>query len=545
VFKHSEPNTEWLAYGQPDGADLAWTRSAEVGRILTSIALGHEAVELHLARRVEAVAVTFYRGGTRGTAVSAGPGTVHDLAASAARRARESTSAPTSEEIHDGSAAVAVTILHDAEVLGTDQAYAAAKLRRGREALRWDGADGSVRWVLPGAGIYNGWSDEQVVAAAQGKGRGQFTTYRTAAWISTADRVERMVDGFPAREERVLGPGLLRDTVSDLAGFVARSVDRRGRPVYTVDAVTGLRSWEGTGPRQVHALAGLERAARLLERAEWTDCALTGLRSYLDDLDPRPGGFAVSTAGALADAVVHWSIASPEHPLHRHPAVASVAARLSRMVRPSGVVSARPLRLTDPQDLTYLPGAALRGLAADPALLREITPETWSRCLLVHRTRWRSTRSWGQLSWQAQGWAAVHEHQHQDEQAAFVLELADWAVDRQVEVTGAYLEDVTPAGSSFNTGFIAEGVAAAWGTARLVGDARRVARYSESVERAATFLRRLIVEPRDTFVMARPDVAIGGMRLAPDSPVIRIDAVAHTLHALCHSLELATLDQTE
>lgn len=48
-----------------------------------------------------------------------------------------------------------------------------------------------------------------------------------------------------------------------------------------------------------------------------------------------------------------------------------------------------------------------------------------------------------------------------------------------------------------------------------------------------------MVEPRDGFVLAHPELAVGGMRMTPDSPVLRVDATAHGLHALCTALTAA------
>ena len=57
-----------------------------------------------------------------------------------------------------------------------------------------------------------------------------------------------------------------------------------------------------------------------------------------------------------------------------------------------------------------------------------------------------------------QGWAAVWGHQRREGQAAFVFEVADWAVDRQLDKSGAFLEDLSPQEPSSKTGSLAEGL---------------------------------------------------------------------------------------
>jgi len=134
------------------------------------------------------------------------------------------------------------------------------------------------------------------------------------------------------------------------------------------------------------------------------------------------------------------------------------------------------VRLGIPHDFEFLPGAVLTALAADPDLLEGVAADRLERALAWHRHRFRVLRTWGQVGWQLQGWAAVWGHQRREGQAAFVFELADWAVDRQLNKSGAFLEDLSPQEPSFKTGFLAEGIAAAWSVARAAGGEERAAR---------------------------------------------------------------------
>ena len=124
------------------------------------------------------------------------------------------------------------------------------------------------------------------------------------------------------------------------------------------------------------------------------------------------------------------------------------------------------------------------------------------------------------------------------EQAKFVFEMADWALDWQHERTGAFLCDLS-ATKSFHTGFIAEGIAAAWELALRVGDMAHADRYRRSCQEALRFMTSLIVYPEDTYCMRDPEQAVGGVRSTLVTSDIRIDYVSHTLLAFARTLLLS------
>jgi hypothetical protein len=116
--------------------------------------------------------------------------------------------------------------------------------------------------------------------------------------------------------------------------------------------------------------------------------------------------------------------------------------------------------------------------------------------------------------------------------ASLAFDAIDWAIERQLEKNGAFLEDLSPDEPSFNTGFIAEGVAAAWALALDQNDAARAQRYERSWRAAVAFITRLVIHPQDTFAMGDPSGAVGGVRCMLSRCDIRIDQVSHCLHAL-------------
>ncbi len=541
VLKAVEAGERWSAYGAPDGPELRWATDPATGRALTSYARSllpggaPAALPPHglVTSPIEGVAVTLYRRGTVGSGISWGsddlPGLTRDATARAVAAAGD---VPPDTSL-------AVTVLHEPERLGPCGAeFAARKVRKGRDAIRCDGGGRSAT-LLPGALVYNGWSKRQFVddvARRAGSGRGAFTTYRAACWVAGAASSIPVRSGFPVREH---GDGAdEHDAIRALVGYTLRNRSPAGVPLYHLDPVSGRRTPVGTCPRQLHALLGVDRAGTLLGEQSWCAAAAAGFGSYLADHDPRPGGFAARTGGPLADAIAFAALGAPEGPWSTHPAVRGIGARLLAAVRENGLIAARPVRLEVDQDLDFLPGAVLTALAANPDHLTAIPLQAWPKLLRTHVHRFRVLRGWGQVGWQLQGWSAVHAHHRADDQAAFVFELADWAIDRQLETTGAFLEDLSPDEPSFNTGFIAEGIAAAWSTAVLAADADRAARYEESWRAANRFMRTLLIEPQDTFCF-RDATALGGVRLTPSRADVRADSVSHWLNGLVTGAGLA------
>jgi hypothetical protein len=146
--------------------------------------------------------------------------------------------------------------------------------------------------------------------------------------------------------------------------------------------------------------------------------------------------------------------------------------------------------------------------------------------------RFAALPGWGQAGWLPQGMAALHRVTADPAAAELALAATDWALERQLASTGAFLEDLSPDEPSFNTGFIAEGVAASWEIAIALRDAARAARYAAAWADAMRFMTRLIVFPEDVFALRAGPTAIGGVRCTLSRSDIRIDQVSHCLHAL-------------
>jgi orotate phosphoribosyltransferase/AMMECR1 domain-containing protein len=539
VHKAVEDGEAWPAYGAPEGAALAWTTDDTVGARLVEFVrgvldasdpppLGVSVIESGF----EGAAVTLYGRGSLGVGFGWGN---NDLAGLLRRATEQAATA----KLRSTDVAIAVTILHERELLGVVTVErAATKVRRGLDALRADGQSGSAT-LLPGALVYNGWTKQRFVketARRSGARTPAFTTFRTATWIHDhAYGVKRLISGFP--ECAVAASEEPEIAIRALAGFTMRNRSSSGVPLYYLEPVSGARRALGTGPRQLHALFGLDRAGELLGEDTWRDAAFLGYERYLAAYDPRPGGFCADTGGPLADAIAVAAMARPGNPFNDDRRLMTVADRLVAMMRGSGIISARPIRLDTAQDIDFLPGAVLAALAADADLLDRVPSNWWPRLLETQMRRFRALHHWGHLGWQLQGWAAIHRQHNDTDQASFVFEIADWALDHQLEVNGAFLEDLSPDEPSFNTGFIAEGIASAWATATLLGDNARAARYEASWHAANRFMSTLRIRPEDTFCFENRTAAVGGVRLTVSRADVRADSVSHWLNALVTGLE--------
>jgi AMMECR1 domain-containing protein/orotate phosphoribosyltransferase len=551
VVKCVEPGATWLAYGTPDGPETRWTIDEYVGKCLTARVRG--ALLAHLAgedppaqplpanlisEAISGIAVTLYHHGFLAYGIARGE-SVDECAVAAARAAADDRRFRTAgSAIPIDRIDIAVTVLYAPEPLGyATPGHVVTKVRKGLDALQVTSGQAEVTF-LPSSLVYNNWTKQQFVeyagtAAGAGEPR-SWTTYKTSAWLRSGDSVCRLHSGFPVRSPEVYSRVACERDIVLLAGYIMNNRGADGLPDYYQAPVSGELQHTGTSGRVVHSLFALYTAGRVLERQEWRDAALRGLERCLAYVGAggKPGAMALPGClnGAMADCGLLAAASCPE--LVDRPATAALARRVRGLLHPAGWIGEHAPRLDHPQDHDYLPGAALWGLGRYVAATGDRFSEEWlATCMDWYRRRWTVMHPWGMVGWQTQGWREVQQSSPSPH-AAWVFELADWAIDRQLEKNGAFLEDLSPTEPSFNTGFLAEGIAAAWALAREANDDERATRYERSWQAAALFCTSLIIYPEDTFCMADPRRAVGGVRTTPSRSDVRIDQVSHLLHAL-------------
>jgi orotate phosphoribosyltransferase/AMMECR1 domain-containing protein len=566
LFRHEitkcvEPGEYWLPYGSYHDPATDWTNKEVIGKALTErarAALKAAATKTALGGTplpdglipapVFAIAVTLYDRGVAGCFVT-WSGSLDACVVRAATRALSDTrfvEKNKDKSIED--LVIAVSVLHDREWLGeATLGTAAIKLRMGADTMSVQ--QGERRgFLLASVGPQFNWGKERFAKellrkAGIDKPRYTWCTYQTATWLETPQGVRKIASGFPERGHRPQSAEQWAADMALLANYIARNIGTNGLPEYAYLPGTGQRIVQGSPARLIHALAALDGAGRELNKPEWRTAAARGLSYCLRKLDQRNGKFTLSLTGqapsAMADCQLLSAAALAEMQEAMTNTVDALAVRVKDMIQSDGRVTDTPNALGVASEHDFLPGTALLALAQyattrrDASLVKNLLPQ-----LEWYRRRFRLLHPWGMVGWQTQAWAAIHALTNDHEYAAFVFEMADWAVDRQQERTGAFITELSPTGPSFHAAFLAEGIAAAWLVAQRTGDVVRVKRYAHSCHEALRFMTKLILYPEDGFCLHDPGRAVGGVRCSLITSYVRIDFVSHTLLAFARSLAL-------
>ena len=561
ITKFIEPGEYWLPYGVYHDPATDWTNKAAIGKALTERARaalraaatmtplgGKPLPEGLIPAPVYEVAVTLYHHGVAGCFVSWSD----SLDACVVRAATRAFSDARFVEKQKGKSvddlAIAVSVLHDREWLGeTTLGEAAIKLRMGADTMSVQQGD-RRGFLLASVGPHFNWGKERFAKellrkAGIEKSPCTWCTYQTATWLQTGDHVRKIVSGFPERGLKEQNAERWASNAALLGNYIARNIGENGLPEYAYLPVTGQRTVQGSPARLVHALAALDEAGLALNMPAWRATSTRGvvhcLRRVVNVGGKRSLKLAGQAPGPMADCQLLAAAAVSDLPKTAWPSLEALAARVKGMIQPDGRVTDTPNGLGVASEHDFLPGVALLGLTRyaaktrDTLLIKKLAPQ-----LEWYRRRFRLLQPWGMVGWQTQAWAAAHKLTGDVEQAAFVFEMADWAADWQQERTGAFITDLSPTGPSFHTGFLAEGMAAAWELAVRTGDTARAARYARSCHEALRFMEKLIIYPEDGFCLRDPARATGGVRCSLITSLVRIDFVSHTLMAFVRSLAL-------
>jgi orotate phosphoribosyltransferase/AMMECR1 domain-containing protein len=561
ITKFVEPGEYWLPYGAYHDPAMDWTNNAAIGKALTERARaalkaaatktaldGEPLPDELIPAPVYAIAVTLYHHGVVGCFLSWSDSLDGCVVRAATRAFSDARFVEKKKGQSVDELAISVSVLHDREWLGEIAlGDAAIKLRMGADTMSVQQGD-RRGFLLASVGPHFNWNKERFAKELLRKAGIEeppyaWCTYQTATWLEMGQSVRKIVSGFPERGLKKQNAERWASNVALLANYIARNIGENGLPEYAYLPVTGQRTVKGSPARLIHALAALDEASRALNMPAWSAAARRGVMHCLRRVVNVGGKPSLSIAGqspsAMADCQLLAAAAASDLPEMTSPSLKALVARVHGMIQPDGRVTDTPKGLGVASEHDFLPGVALLSLARyaarkrDATLVKKLAPQ-----LEWYRRRFRLLQPWGMVGWQTQAWNAVHKLTGDAEQAAFVFEMADWAADWQQERTGAFITDLSPTGPSFHTGFLAEGMAAAWELAVRTDDRARATRYAHSCEEALRFMEKLIIYPEDGFCLHDPERAVGGVRCSLITSPVRIDFVSHTLIAFVRSLAL-------
>ncbi len=554
VFRHElvkrvEPGEEWPPYGtavlpgddwsdRPDLGDRLFDRLEQVlgttGRPTT------ETVPLDdLAHPVSGVAVTRY--GLGGPRCFVAPGPDVDAAFLAAGRAvtewREGGSAGIDADADDATAVTtfAVTVLHSPERLDGPPAAVARKLRRGKDALAVQQGTASAIF-LESAVVHHDCTKEELALALMAEagtveGPVNWTTYKAATWVRGAGGVVP-VDGGGCR--RAPGSAVGPDDLPLIVGHLLGRLDDHGWPAYGLRALDGTYVREGTAARCLHALRVLDDAGRLTGTTAWRTAARDGVDYALGHLGPDAERPALQVpghgGGTIAESYLLGCLAGMPD-LVGTPTAAALAAKLwscigdDGCVLPPGVSKSRA-------DNDLFPGVVLFNLALYGLAIDDDLAIDWKTVCEWYRRRAGLVHPWRLMAWHAQVWGLVGDLTGDLGYHQVAVDLADWMAARQLRVDGSFFTGMGTGGPGFDTAFSAEGVAAGWRSAVLLGDDDRAARLADCWRSAMAFTDRLVFRPEDTYWTARPERVLGGVRASLTGSSLQVDYTGHAVQAL-------------
>ena len=567
LFRHTlrkfvEPGEAWLPYGTADGPELVWTEDRAIGTALTHRARQAVAAAVRgqtappakldsklIPARFAAIGVTLYHHGTVGCAVSQRPILDDAVVAAAMAAAADRRFGILTSDLAD-KISIVVSVLHDPEWMGnTTKEAAARKLRLGRDSLAvQQGKHQAV--FLDSVATHYDWGKEQLAVRLLRKARAtdgpaQWTTYRTAAWLSSKRGAVPHRFGFAGPPAGPCDLKALRGDLALLGRYIDQNLLPGGLPRYAQTPVPGWEWERGSSARAVHGLYGLITAGRCLRRADWRRRGEEGIRRCLAAVEiPRHSTagtlqLAGQRNGPMADCVLLTAAARTGCGDGNRRQMKALAASVMALFRDDGSIhpDGQPVRIE--RDNDYLPNAAMLSLASH----RAKTPAGLAARLEPYRVwqlrRFQRLHRWGQAGWLPQVCAEVYFATRDRVYADTAFEVVDWCLDQQVGVTGAFLTDLAPGGPTFHTAFIAEAVADAWALALACDDEKRAQRYEQAWYAAMRFSRQLIIRPVDAPCFPEPERCIGGVRGSLTTSTVRIDFVSHLIVAIVKGLQAA------
>jgi AMMECR1 len=488
---------------------------------------------------VDGVAVTVYVAGSAGCSTS-WRGSLTKRLDEAARGA--AADARIADRLAAGRlpSAISISLAHSRRPFETTPATFARNIRLGHDTVVVEEA-GRVAVLLESVPIHYSWDRAQLVAELREKSgrngrRPTWSAYSTESWVAGVGVAARLEGGYPSRDARADDGSPARG----LAQYIRRRITPDGLPEYAAYPVTGTRIRAGSLGRRLHALQALGEAGAAFGVPEYVDVARRGFEQCLERIEWQPEA-SLDVAGDRAGPsswlqLLHLA-ARIRHP--RAAELAPVAATLAvALPRADGRIAAPGARSRFEEDHDFLPGLALAALLDWNAFVgrEHAVPIDVDAHLAWYRLRAEHVRTWGMVGWLPHACVAAYRASGDARATELAFLLADWALDNQLERTGAFVTDLDLSAPSFHTAYVAESVAGCRALAAHIGDSTREDRYARSCERALAFMTRLTIRPADMYCMREAD-AVGGVRLDALSSEVRIDYVSHTLFAYVRTAE--------
>jgi len=442
---------------------------------------------------------------------------------------------PQPRSLPSGTTAV-VSILHSPRVLrGLTHEDLAADFRLGVDTVSVRADGGPSATILAYVAVQQGWSARELLTATVRKAgieatAGRWTAYQTEARVIARDGPDVTLVAGP----RAVGFGVREDDrpARLLADHLVALLAPDGLPHYSYDPVKDVVTRPGSAARKILGLRALADAGAVLDEEPYLSAARNGLARYAGHVREQGLGAEIFLLLALQESGLATGETAPGGAL-----VTSLLASF----RPEGFVASCDQPAFRSQDHAVIAGAAL---LACTSLASHATPggpepaDIFSRAFPWYSRRFASRPSWGLVGWHTQAWSRAFLLTGREEYADFAFRMADYATDRQLQTSGAYLTDLWRLGPSFHTAYIAEGILDAYSLAKARGDTCRAERYAGSWREAMRFMASLVVRERDTFCMPRPEIAVGGVRHSHLNYVLRVDFNGHYLTALSRGMAL-------
>ena len=202
-------------------------------------------------------------------------------------------------------------------------------------------------------------------------------------------------------------------------------------------------------------------------------------------------------------------------------------------VLPPGVPKSRA-------DNDLFPGVVLFNLAQYGLAIGDDLGIDWKTVCDWYLRRAALVHPWRLMAWHAQVWGLVGELTGDLGYHQVAVDLAAWMADRQLRVDGSFFTGMGTGGPGFDAAFSAEGVAAGWRSAALLGDDDGAARLADCWRGAMAFADRLVFRAEDTYWSARPERVLGGVRASLTGSSLQVDYTGHTLQALVGAFRLTS-----